>query len=343
MNRPPFRPKTPIKSCGPYVGAGDPKVKAEEWDEIGKDLYDAGYNQLYTFLILNTPLRFLPLNDANDLKPEWVEHIDTMIDRLAFWRIQPAFKFADQYHEGENNDPFAALTVEQLYSSVYKTSNPREPWKYAWITWDEDRPRQYTNFRPTSDLGRGIFAYVRAVVRSCKKALDTYPDFRVVVTWGNETMAVFKGNETHPDKTRGDRDEVTYWLMKEFENAGFVKNKNLLVNVDYLAFRPDVRHVDYNIMGKVSRDLTKKGQHLEIHGIKTLDDIKKYLNAGVNWKSTLFSTDGDLKMQADYRDLGHSQYHVDLKLDTVPPNPIFPTDFMKFWRRYFPKYRTYVK
>src|SRR6185436_6025397 len=214
MNRPEWRPKTPIKSCGPYVGAGDPKVKAEHWDEIGKDLYDAGYNQLYTFLILNTPLRFLPLDDANNLDQKWVAHIDTMIDRLAFWRIQPAFKFADQYHPNEKNDPFAALTVEQLYSSW-------DGKKYSWIQWDELHPRQYTNFRPTSDLGRGIFAYVKAVVRSCKKALDTYPDFRVVVTWANETMALFEGNDTHPSKTRGDRDEITFWLMKEFENAGF--------------------------------------------------------------------------------------------------------------------------
>lgn len=340
--RPPIRPRTPIKCIGPYTGAGDPKVKAEQWDEIGKDMYDAGFNQFSVFLVLATPLKFWPI----PMTKEWEDHIYTMLERLAFWRISPKIKFVDQFHE-DNDDPFARLSVEQLYSS----------WdgdKYSWIKWDEPAPRKYTNFRATTPLGKDIIKYIQTVVKCAQRVKDLkrpngtplYPDFRLVVAWANETMAIFDEEGNHPVKTRGDRDEILYYVQGLLKDAGFVLNKNLLVEVDYLAFRPDIRHVDYQTMANVSQYLTKKGQRLEIHGILTVDDIKKYIAAGVNPKSSLFSTDGDLKMidyEKRYTALGHSPYHVDLKLDCKKGQPFFPTNFMKFWRTYFPAYKTFIK
>lgn len=361
MIRPPFRPKTPIKCVGPYVGAGDPKVKAEQWDEIGKDLYDAGYNQLSVFLTLDTPLDFYPwpkvdnVYDFGTIRPDWEEHIYTMMERLAFWRISPKVKFVDSYHG--KNDPFdqglKPFDDEELYSSW---ANDR----YNWIMWDELVPRHYTNFRPVNAFGRGMINYIHAVVRCAKRVKDLknpagkplYPDFRIVIAWANETHAIFEGNATHPSKTLGDRDEILFWIQGLFHEAGFENNKNMLVEVDYLAFRPNVRSVDYNIMAKVRHDLAKKGQRLEIHGILSIADIKKYTNITLNIggvpvkfdpKTCLFSTDGDLGMNGKYVELGHSPHHVDLKLDCTIGQPFFPANFMQFWRTYFPKYRTYVK
>lgn len=338
--RPPFRPKTPIKCAGPYTGAGDPKVKAEQWNEIGKDLYDAGYNQFSVFLVLGTPLKFWPI----PMTKKWEDHIYTMMERLAFWRISPKIKFVDQYHEGEPNDPFSKLTVEQLYSSW-------DGQKYSWMQWDEPTPRHYTNFRATTPLGKNIMKYVQTVVKCAQRVKDLkrpngtllYPDFRLVVAWANETMALFQGNDDHPSKTRGDRDEVLGWVQGLLKDAGFVLNKNLLVEVDYLAYRDSIRNIDYPTMASVSQYLTKKGQRLEIHGIETIDDIKKFIQAGVNPKSTLFSTDGDLRMEADGQALFDSPYHVDLKVDCKKGQPFFPTNFMAFWRKYFPPYGAHKK
>lgn len=336
--RPPVRPRTPIKCAGPYVGAGDPKVTAEDWDKVGKDMYDAGYNQFSVFLALNTPLRFLPVNADLSLNKKWVESNYNFQERMAFWRHNVQMKIFDQYHEGEKNDPFASLTTEQLYSSWDGS-------KYAHTKWDEPLPRRYTNFRPTSKIGIAIKFYVKAVVANSKKVKELklpngkpkYPDFRVVLVWANETMALFK-DSNHPVKTRGDREEMLAWVTDLYEQAGFVKGKDLFVQVDYLAFRPDIRTIDYKIMANVSKDLTRRGMRLEIHGIKTVADIQKYIKAGVDPKSTLFSTDGDLKYTAEGQKLLDSPYHVDLKVDAKPGQPFFPTDFMQFWNHYFPPY-----
>lgn len=335
VKRPPFRPKIPIKCAGPYTGLGDPKVKIEQWHEIGRDLYEKGYNQISFFNILRTPMNFWPI----PMTQAWKDHIFNAIRVLAHWRIGVKLKFNDQYHEGVKNDPFAHLSTEQLYSSWDGS-------KYAHTAWDEPIPRHYTNFRPVNAWAKQYHLYVKTVVEAAKRVKDLkasnskpiYPDFRLIVAWANETMALFEGNDHHPIKTRGDRDEMGYWLLSLLKDAGFVLNKNLLFEVDYLAYRDSVRTVDYDIMASVSQYLTKKGQRLEIHGIKTIADIQKYIQAGVNPKSSLFSTDGDLRMEADGQDLFDSPYHVDLKVDCKLHEPFFPNNFMMFWRHYFPPY-----
>ena len=343
--RPPLRPKTPIKCMGVYVGLAGQKAGLD-FEEIASDLYNHGYNQISIFLstVFNNtglwPWKLVGTKfDFTQDNEDYYTHYENLVDTFSFWRIVVHNKFVDQFHEEPGKDPFKQAfgdDVEALYSSWDGS-------KYRHTKWDEPKPRVYTNFIGVNDVGRGIIRWVKRIAAINAKISKKYPDFRTSTAWANETHALFHEGESHPYKTRGDREEMTYFVRKTFEAAGFTINKKLLVYFDYLAFRPDIHTIDKQTMAKVSKDLSKRGYHLEIHGILTLQEISGLITAGVNGKATMFSTDGDLRMEADYPGLGKSSYHTDLKFDIKKNEPWSSTDMMVNWRKYRERYKDYVK
>jgi len=367
MIRPPFRPRNPIKCIGPYTGAAvDERV---DWDEIGKDCYDHGYNQISVFLTTafhNHLGTFYPWPlvgskyDYSRLNPIWRAHIAKMFDRLAFWRITPHICFVDQFHDYEysKKDPFRQGLGSGndwdrwLENALY---NSWDGDKYRWIKWDEPSNGNYTNFKTTSPFGAGMNRYVGAVVAEAKKVLNKkapngnplYPDFQVSWKWGNETFAyINEDGSTDNSKGRGDRDEIYVWIKEKFKTAGFIEGKNIFSYFDFAALIRGRWDFHYPTMDIAFRKGIR-GRHkarIEIHHMLTLDDIKDMESKGkVDWRYAMHSTDGDLKMIADYSELGHSKYHTDLKLDVKKGEPYFPLNWMQFWRTYFPRYYNYVK
>jgi len=289
-----------------------------------------------------------------------------MFDRLGFWRITPRVCFVDQFHEKDESDidPFRQGLGTGNEWDKWSENALYNSWdgdKYRWLKWDEPKPRQYTNFRATSPFGQGMNRYVGAVVAEAKKVLNKkapngkplYPDFQVSWKWGNETMAYVNDDGTiDKSKSRGDRDEVHVWIKEKFKAAGFVNGKNVFSYVDYAALVRGLKVFSYPVMdfafngrpNNPNDGIRGHGDRLEVHGILSLDAIRKLeTQANIDWKFTTFSTDGDLKMVADYPELGHSKYHVDLKLDVKKGEPYFPLNWMQFWRTYFPRYYNYVK
>ena len=364
--RPPVHSRTPQKCVGPYRGL-ELNMSLEDWDEVGRDAYNSGYNQISIFLTLQEPWPWpkLPSGKYNYLaiNPVWEKQLYNMLERMAFWRITPHICFVNPYHNN-SKDPFCQGLGNHIGpnnlnwpddEALYSSWNGKI---YTWLQWDEEHQRVYTNYRATSIFGRGMLLMINTVINKAKEVKELrrpndsllYQDFKISYKWGNETNAFVtykdpkfpKGKIT---KKFGDRDEIFTYIRRLFIEAGFVNGINLYSVVDYLAFNDDElkNPPDMRICGNVSKDLNSKGFRLELHGIKTTNDIEQFVAHGVIPRSTLFSTDGDLRMVADYEGLGKSIYHTDLKLDTVPPNPFFPGDFLRFWRTYFPKYKDYIK
>ena len=129
-------------------------------------------------------------------------------------------------------------------------------------------------------------------------------------------------------------------------------NRNMLIDVDYLAFQPRIGAPMFSTMVDVSNNLASKGFHLEIHGLETtlpikddaygqsIDTYKKATGkkGGKINKGVIYSTDGDMKMDAKIELLLASEENIDAKCDAMPGQPIFPNNFPPFWEAYFPPY-----
>jgi len=338
---------------GFYVGvAVDPKV---DFDRLGKWTYDHGYNAVSIFLTTGFGNTLFPwkLNggkfDYNSLNPVWKEHIYTMLERFAYYRIRTHICFVDQFHKEDdspNPDPFRqgfkSDDEELWYSSL-----PLDLSFYSFLQWDELKPRKYTNYRTTSAVGHGLELMADYYIEAARQVKEKYSDATYSWKWGNETRAVTDADGKFiKSKSRGDRDEVFIWIQNKWTAAGFKDGKDVFSYFDYSCNKADLRTPDYDCLDDgFNRGIRQfRNSRLEIHGILTVKQIQDYIdNAHLDPNYVLWSTDGDLRMQAEYKVLGHAKYNTDLKFDIKKGEAWSSTDFMKNFERYEYRYRDYIQ
>lgn len=364
--------KAPVKMLGSYVGLGVDRHHVD-LEKIGGELYDAGYNAISLFLTTcfhNTKPTTYPWPlvgakyDFSKINPDWRNWLYKVIETLAYYRIRPHIAFVDQFHEAGDNplpDPFRQglfgnreFDADPLYSSVTFA-----PTKFWWLKWQDAAGNKYVNYQTLGEFGKGMELYINEVIAICKEVKELkndagallYSDFAISWKWANETMAEYNPATKHVDNKRGDRDEIIYWIWNKFKAAGFTTGPRYRPYFDYFCRDKGGKPRDpyYPAMAEQQYWIWRKYQaHLEIHGVLTTSDIEKYKQARfrtytLQGSKALFSTDGDLRMQGEYKELGASQENVDLKLDTTAGKPLFTDNYQQFWDAYFPKYKTYIK
>ena len=159
---------------------------------------------------------------------------------------------------------------------------------------------------------------------------------------------------------KGDRDEIQQWIFAKWKANGWVIGGKFNYYFDYFCRDKGGAPRDpyYPAMVEEQYYIGRKYRaQIEIHGVLGNDDINRYASSSAiirgkkisfNRKRALYSTDGDLRMTADYDHIGEDSEgnavdHTDRKLDTVAGKPFFPDNYQMFWDTYFPKYKGYVK
>jgi hypothetical protein len=366
--RPPARPHTRVICLGPYGLMNERDMGAAQWDVVLSDMYNAGYNQLSMFATMPFAEKAVRIHpwprvgnhfDFTRTNPEYRNHIAVMFDRMAYWRIIPHIKFVDQFHHdkwGANPDPFIDLFGENdnaLYSSLDLYGDG----KFHWLIWDEHHPGSYYNYRAAPGRAMEYHAmkmFVDMIIDEAQKTRLKWPDFAVSWAWANETRAWVRDDGSQ-DKARslGDRDEVVLWVRDLWKAAGFVEGHNLYSYFDYTAsINGQPRNWAYDYFAAMFKGIRERNMRLEIHSIFGTDVIKQFIakveeaapeanGIPLDPKYVMWSTDGDMRMIADYRGLGHSKYNVDLKFDTIST---WIPGFMNMWKKYFQngKYKSYI-
>lgn len=368
--------KSPVKMLGSYVGIAV-DVHNVDLEKIGQELYDAGYSAISFFLTTcfhNTSPQTWPWPiesgkfNYGKINKTWRDWLRKVVETMAYYRIRCHMAFVDQFHEtGDNKsaDPFRQglfgnreFDAAPLYDSV--TFGPVKFW---WLKWSDLPGNKYGNYQTIGEFGKGMELYINEVVAICKEVKELkndagkplYSDFSISWKWANETYTVYDPATNHVDNVRGDRDEIVYWIWNKFKAAGFATGPRYRPYFDYFCRdkggdRPKDPY--YPAMAEQQYWIWRKYQaHLEIHGILTTSDIEKYKKASFRRGTTvytlqgsksLFSTDGDLGMRGEYKELGAGTDPVDLKLDTTAGKPFFPDNYQMFWDAYFPRYKTYI-
>lgn len=361
--RPPFRPRKPVKMIGPYVGF---LSQSSDYDRLGEELYEAGYNAASVFLTTAigpwiSPWKPMGSNfNFGVINPVWLNEYKKMSRAMAHWRITVHNKFVDQFHDFEDNPKPDPMRVG------LKTGNEFDPkllyesldydWDYVWISWEEEGAGKYKNYKLLTPFGHGMNLLVDTVIDVNKEMKDEFPDFFASWAWANECLAEYDPNTGKAKNIRGDRDEIHQWIDQKWKAAGFEVAKKYRSYFDYfMRTKGAPRTPHYPSMAEEQMWIYRRYYaFIEIHGIMGLEDVAKYDAAkftdkhgtvyDFNKARTLFSTDGDLRMEADYVGLGKATNipAVDLKLDNKRGQTPLGNDFMAYWDRYFPKYRTYV-
>jgi hypothetical protein len=346
-------PKT--RMLGMYVGMGvDPRT---DWDSVLTRLAARGYNAISIFLTTVFANQQYPwpltagLFDFTVDNEDYYANLNRALVASAKTGVRLHFCFVDQFHSHHDNkgnpgdnpgpDPFRQgldlgneWDENLLYDSITFA-----PLKYYWVKWDEPRPRQYTNYRFLGAFGMGMKRFVNRIVNLTKKVSVNWPELPLPTwKWSNENLAMVDSTG-HPTDKRGGRDEVHRYIDGRF-NAKGMGGRGFF---DFLIL--DGKTPMYQLMV----DVFRKGVRLwnkagmEIHEIMDVADTLKFPLTLPERKEVIFSTDGDLKMEAEYYKLGHSTVpNVDLKFDVKKGEPI-PPDVMDFFNLYWPRYIKYVK
>jgi len=348
-----------------------------DYDKLGKDLYEAGYNAVSVFLstIWNhglVPWKKSPTGKFNfgQIDPAYADNYRRMLKAMAFWRITVHNKFVDQFHDIKDfpgDDPMRQglgklYSDVVLYESLDKSDN--DNWKNVWIGWKEIGAGKYEDYKMLSDFGRGMELFIDFIIGVNKEIYAEFPDYQGSWAWANECLGEYDPATGTQKNIRGDRDEIHQWIFKKWQASGIPSSKIRNYFDYFVRIKGEPRTPHYPAFVEEQMWIQQRyGALIEIHGILTNADIAKFKNAtwtdkhGVKHKfiinRALFSTDGDMRMVADYEHLGEDSKgktvcHVDRKLDYAPndlPTAGEKVNFMKFWERYFVKggYPHYVK
>ena len=326
-------------------------------------------NAMYPWPRIGTTNKF----NLNVINQQWSAHLLAIFKAFSCYHIRPHICFVDQFHKVEDNpgpDPFRQMwgqdwSPEPEYSSYVAVGQGTQyDGKQTWLKWDEVKPGQYSNYQLVGVNGKANGMFIDEVIKNYKVVKLQDPSFTLEWKWSNEDMAYIDNSGPNPRavnaKSRGDRDEVISYVKKKFVDAGFIPNKDTYCFFDYSALvngrkqflydpktHKQIGGPSYPILANAfSQGIRKKhNARLELHGILTVDDIKKYIaGAGLNEQFVDWSTDGDIRMQAQYVLLGKSSYkEIDLKLDAKPGQTWDTQHYMVNFYKYFPPYRDYPR